>query len=196
VWVQVIILQINIFFLIIHIFKALILIPYLSKHKKTKTKITPTYEYKSFPSLDDVEEFVHENQLSRRNLTKEKISYHRGKLYNIRKKRWGADAGGRGNQHVVSCQNGNLPKTDSEIANQFNVGVRTIRRDAQSAKAIDALPDEQRKEYLSGKSRDIKKQDLQTVGSAIKDGSYVQAGGIKWTFCLLKIDSFLHPVYM
>ena len=98
------------------------------------------------------------------NLTDEKRSYLRGKQYEHRKKAWGAEKGGRGNQHtgVVSAHYEHLPNSDESrsllrgreyerqkeaaktadtIAKEHGVGQATIRRDVLAKDAGAAADD-------------------------------------------------------
>jgi len=98
------------------------------------------------------------NQLGRRNLTSEAISYLRGKLYNHLKLSKSNPQGK--NQHTknkgfevsyqndnqpktidaeVSYQNDNQPKTIDVVAERFKVSSATISRDGRYATAVDIL---------------------------------------------------------
>jgi hypothetical protein len=58
----------------------------------------------SLPSLDAAKAWMIANQLGRRNLSPEQMSYYRGEQYNLQKGRHGGDR----KSEVSSTQNGNL----------------------------------------------------------------------------------------
>ena len=88
-----------------------------------------------FDSREDVIEWMIRNQLNRRNQTPEQISYFRGKLYEQKKKIHGGDRKSSGNNfHLIPTV-----KTAERIAKEYNVTEKTIRNDADFAKAIDTI---------------------------------------------------------
>lgn len=124
-------------------------------------KHSMTYETQvlDFESRDDVIEWIIRHQLSRRNQTPEQISYFRGKLYEQRKK-----VGFRGNQYTESASGQNVQKqTAQAIAEDYGVDEKTIRRDADYAKAIDTIVEdvgeEVKHQILSGELA-VSKQDV------------------------------------
>jgi hypothetical protein len=108
---------------------------------------------KSFTDIDAVKEWMLRNQLGRRNLTPQRFDYYIGKLYNQTK---GTKKDGEG---VVS----------TEIAKQFGVSERTVRRAGDVAKGIDKLEQVKGKlakiNQLDGKG-DYDKAELTTIGKA------------------------------
>ena len=71
------------------------------------------------------------NQLGRRNLTSESVSYLRGTWYELTKQSRGGDRKSSGHfDHL---------KTETKLGAQFKASPKTIRRDAQFAKAVDTL---------------------------------------------------------
>ena len=76
------------------------------------------------------------NQLGRRNLSKETMSYLRGLQYQREKVKQGTN-----NQYVQSekAQNEPLQSTAEKLATQHNVSRETIKRDEQYAKAVDTI---------------------------------------------------------
>jgi uncharacterized protein YpmB len=62
---------------------------------------------------------------------------------------------------------GKKEKLSEQLAKEFNVGEKTIRRDADFAKGVELLPTEIKNEVLQGKSS-LKKADIIEVGK-IKD---------------------------
>ena len=90
-------------------------------------------------------EYMHENQLGRRNLTDEEREVEIGKLYKVRKKRTGEH---KGNQYtkMESGQNDQIPTrretrdgTAGIIGNQYGVSEKNVRRAEKYADGIDAL---------------------------------------------------------
>jgi hypothetical protein len=91
-----------------------------------------------FADREDAREWIIKNQLGRRNLSPEDFKILLGMLYSSRKK-----AGFKGNQHTSgSGQNVHHQKTAQQIAEEFNVSERTVRR----AEADNKKAEELRKE--------------------------------------------------
>lgn len=113
-----------------------------------------------FDSRDDIIVFICRNQIGRRNLSPDTLSYVIGLMYNLEKKKRGAETGGRGNQYskVVKGQNDPLAKnedTATRIAREVGVGSKTVKRAGQFASAVDALSENEpsvKTAILSGKS--------------------------------------------
>jgi hypothetical protein len=93
---------------------------------------------KTFETRDQAKCWIIENQLSRRNLTPEQTAYLRGIRHDLEKDRHQNDA--------------DTGRTRERLAKEYGVSPATIRRDAQFAQAVDALPTEERAEVLAGKS--------------------------------------------
>lgn len=105
-------------------------------------KIPCRYVVKSFKDRAAVIEWIVQNQLGRRNLTPEKLSFFRGKEYLALKK-----SVGHGQVDNLTSLNGS---TAEHLAEKHNVSEKTIRRDAEFAAAVDASPD--KAEILAGTS--------------------------------------------
>ncbi len=133
----------------------------------------------SFPSLVEVKDYMIDNQLGRRNLTPEQMSYLRGKKYNAQKLErgkydrlthkgqivpYGSDASSTDDlEHkgqIVPYDSGLT--TADRLAAQFNVSQKTIKRDAEFASGLDKLPVEQKKAVLSGAVK-MRKSDIQAL---------------------------------
>jgi hypothetical protein len=87
----------------------------------------------SLPGLDAAKEWIIANQLGRRNLTPEQMSYYRGKQYAMQK---------RQGQRTDLTSDHNEQKsqtTAAQLARQHQVSDATIRRDAAYAHAVDTL---------------------------------------------------------
>lgn len=89
---------------------------------------------KEFDSRDQVKNWMIRHQLARRNQTPEQISYFRGKLYEQEKK----SEGGRSDRSF-GVEKSATPKTAVRIATEYGVTEKTIRNDADFAKAIDTI---------------------------------------------------------
>ncbi len=90
------------------------------------------------PDRDAALDWIIRNQLGRRNLTPEAVSYFRGKLYNSLKAKV-SNPRGRNQHSEVKDQNDPQPHTADSLASEYKVGSGTIKRDAQYASAVDTL---------------------------------------------------------
>jgi N6-adenosine-specific RNA methylase IME4 len=90
-----------------------------------------------FDTRDEVIDWMINNQLGRRNLTRETMSYLRGLQYEREKKKVGEH---KGNQHsnLEKPQNEVIP-TAEKLAEQHKVSKATIERDAAFTKAVDTI---------------------------------------------------------
>ena len=103
----------------------------------------------SFDSRNAVKVWTIANQLGRRSLTPESVSYLRGTWYELTKESHGGKRSANCQNDSLtdkispdraSCQNGSLTdKTARELGERFKASPRTIYRDAQFTKAVDAL---------------------------------------------------------
>ena len=110
----------------------------------------------NFNNESEVVEWIILLQLGRRNLTESQKSYLRGVRYENEKQK-------HGGQIVGSSQNGNSIKTAEKLANEYNVGTRTIIRDSEFSKGIDLIASvepEKRFEILQETS-ELTKQEIQ-----------------------------------
>lgn len=87
---------------------------------------------REFVGREEARDWILQNQLGRRNLKPDQISYLRGVRYNLTKR-------AHGGLREASGQNVHLPKTAQALAQQYGVSERTIRRDADFAAAVDEL---------------------------------------------------------
>jgi hypothetical protein len=116
---------------------------------------------KSFTDLGEVREYMIDNQLGRRNLSPEQISYLRGKKYNSQKLEKGKYDRAAHKGQIDPYESGN--STADRLAEQFNVSQKTIKRDAIFAEGLDRLSPDKRKDVLSGKIK-MRKSDIQALG--------------------------------
>ena len=101
------------------------------------------------PDIEAAKEWIIKNQLGRRNLTEQEVSYYRGKLYESRKLRQGGDRKSK-EQNVL------LINTAEEIGKEYGVSHMTVKRDAQFSQAVDKvaaeLGNEAKQAILSGQA--------------------------------------------
>lgn len=88
-----------------------------------------------FDSIDDVKEWIFDNQMGRRNLKPDHISWLRGRCYQKEKKAAHRPLSKLSNK---GDQNDHL-KTAEKIAEKHGVGTATIRRDAKFAEAVETV---------------------------------------------------------
>jgi hypothetical protein len=109
----------------------------------------------TFNGLSEVKDYMIDYQLGRRNLTPEQVSYLRGLKYNELKK--AGKASGKSVKEKINVA--------EELAQEFGVTDRTIKRDGEFAEGMDKLTPEFKKDVLSGKSK-LAKKDVQALKSA------------------------------
>ena len=108
-----------------------------------------------FDSLDEAKIWMANNQLGRRNLTPDQVSYYRGLKYESMKKY------NKGHLQVKSAGQ-NEPWTYDVLAEEFKVSASTIKRDAKFAKALDKIGQSNatlKYDILSGNTK-VKKADV------------------------------------
>jgi hypothetical protein len=113
--------------------------------------LTYTIQELSLPDFDAARLWMIQNQLGRRNLSPNQMSYYRGEQYNLEKHRHGGDR----KSEISSTQNGNLirgdgaseasrphtayVKTVERLAAEHGVSRNTIARDGAYAEAMDTI---------------------------------------------------------
>ena len=100
---------------------------------------------RNYKDIEEVKDSMLNKQLNRRNLTLEQTFYYRGLKYN----------------NVIKSQEG-LQKTENvafNLAKEFKVNEKTIRRDAEFAKGLDKLSPALRQAVLAGKTK-VNKSDI------------------------------------
>jgi len=122
---------------------------------------------KDFESMEAAKSFMINNQLGRRNLTPEQMSYLRGKRYESEKLIQGGTGANQYKKLTAQEENGkyanfaHLHNTQERLAQEHQVSKRTIMNDALFAKAIDKIGEvnpELKRNILSGKSKITKSQ--------------------------------------
>jgi hypothetical protein len=122
----------------------------------TKHGISYEIETKEFDNEEAAKAWALNNQLGRRNLTAEQLSYIRGKRYEVEK----TTNKFRGNQYL--SENENIAE---QLAQEYNTADKTIKRDAFFAKGLDKIGSKNldlKHEILTGTSK-ITKAQIQKV---------------------------------
>lgn len=122
--------------------KEYILVDGHNRHKIcTKHGLDFQIKIRDFEDIDDVKDWMIDNQLGRRNLSPEQLSYYRGMRYNRTKKKIG---GTGANQYKGKVELGQNVPTAQLLAEQYKVSDKTIKRDEKFALALDTLTDKDR----------------------------------------------------
>jgi hypothetical protein len=138
-----------------------------------------------FQSMYDVQSYMIDNQLGRRNLTPEQTSYLRGIKYLTEKKErgkydriehkgqnvlYGENAFETGTEKDTKKHKGQnvlygeeVLTTSEKLGQKFNVSEKTIKRDADFAAGLDKLAGPLKTAILSGKAK-VNKQHIQQIG--------------------------------
>jgi hypothetical protein len=131
-------------------------------HNRLKICLKHDLPYKvkkvSFADLDEVKDWMVDNQLGRRNLNPDQLSYYRGVKYLSARQ----DKGGYKN---VLLKGQSELSTSEFLADQFKVSESTIKRDAKFAEGINIIGKSNPKlkfHILSGESK-VKKTDVQVL---------------------------------
>ena len=130
-------------------------------------------------------DWIDSNQLGRRNLKPDQLSYIRGRLYNIynRKKKTKAEAGaigGASKSQNATC----LPDTATAIAKAHGVHRATIIRDGKRAEALDKLAvdmPEEAQAVRDGLKRfnQIQREQKEQAREQRRSGNREKASGVK-----------------
>lgn len=114
----------------------------------------------SFKNLEEAKDWMVDNQLGRRNLNPDQLSYYRGLKYERLKKK-------KGGYDKILSKGHSGPLTSEILAEEFNVSEKTIKRDSQFSRGIDLIgiknPD--LKVQILSRETKIKKSDVQFLGS-------------------------------
>lgn len=97
-----------------------------------------TVEIRQVTTLDEALEWVARNQLARRNLTPDDMSYWRGEIYEMLKRR---GAGRPFRTENKLAHNEPIISTAQKLAKEHGVAPATIKRDAEYARAVDKIVD-------------------------------------------------------
>jgi hypothetical protein len=119
----------------------------------------------SLPDLDTAKAWIIANQLGRRNLTPEQISYFRGKQYEMQKQQGKRTDLTSGNSYQKS------PNTAAQLASQHKVAEKTIRNDAAYAQAVDAIAElagPEARQVLLARETKITQQEVKQLADVAK----------------------------
>lgn len=126
-----------------------------------KHNITFKVKEISFKALDDVKIWMVENQMGRRNLTPDQMSYYRGLKYLTLKK-------AKGGYENVKSKGQTGTSTSQALASQFNISESTVKRDAKFAQGLEIVGRSNPKlkiKILTGEAK-VKKGDVQCLADA------------------------------
>ena len=140
----------------------------------------------SFDSIESAKFFMIDNQLGRRNLTPEQVSYLRGLRYLREKQQKGRYKrdGQKGQNDLYQAQTGegvsnnaelgefaaegaNLPTTANRLGKQFKVSEKTIKRDGVYAQGLERLTPDFKQGILAGTIK-VDKALVQQLGQVDK----------------------------
>lgn len=131
-----------------------------TEHQVNGTPLPFDFKFYDFANLDEVKDWMLANQLGRRNLTQLQQSYLRGKRYAHEKQ---AHGGLRITSDPSDAPVNSLPQktpTASQLAQEYGVNEKTIRRDEQFALGLEKLTKDNeplRWQILNGEVRAGKK---------------------------------------
>lgn len=91
---------------------------------------------RQFSNLEEVLEWIDNNQLGRRNLTNEERSYLIGRMYLREQKQWGGNRRNQGD-NLSPCSGSHA--TARSIAGKVGVNEKTVRRAGDFAEAVDKV---------------------------------------------------------
>jgi len=140
----------------------------------TKNNIDFKVALREFPTLQAVRDFMIDNQLGRRNLTPEQMSYLRGLKYRNERQTTGRPVqsesmvGEKEEKQVVGTPTAGAPaeRTRDKLAKEFNVSPRTILRDRDYSEGIDRLTPDLKQEVLKG-SQKVPKEVVREIGRMV-----------------------------
>lgn len=115
----------------------------------------------SFSDIEEVKEWMIDNQLGRRNLNPDQLSYYRGLKYLTFRKR-------KGGYENVKSKGKNEPSTSELLAGQFKVSESTIKRDSKFAEGLNIIGKsnpELKTKILKGETK-VNKGDIQVLPDA------------------------------
>ncbi len=126
-----------------------------------KNNITFKIRKTTFNDIDEVKIWMVNNQMGRRNLTPDQLSYYRGIKYLALKRK-------KGGYENVKSKGQKEISTSEQMSGQFNVSGSTIKRDARFAEGLNIISKSNPKlkmKILTGEVK-IRKGDIQILPSA------------------------------
>jgi len=115
----------------------------------------------AFKGVDDVKLWMTDNQMGRRNLTPDQVSYYRGLKYLTLKK-------ARGGYKNVVAKKDELNSALKAVADKFSVSGSTIKRDAKFAQGLEIIGrtnSSLKLKILTGQAK-VKKSDVQILSES------------------------------
>lgn len=128
----------------------------------TKDNIDFKVALREFQTLQAVRDFMIDNQLGRRNLTPEQMSYLRGLKYRNERQTTGRPV----QSESVVGEEKQAERTRDKLAKEFNVSPRTILRDRDYSEGIDRLTPELKQDVLKG-SQKVPKEVVRAIGRTV-----------------------------
>ncbi|MBL0741064.1 ParB N-terminal domain-containing protein [Chryseolinea lacunae] len=118
-----------------------------------------------FQNMEEAKVWMIDNQMGRRNLTNDQMSYYRGLRYNSLKQKKGgyANVASKGQKDI---------STSGKVSKSFNISESTIKRDAKFAEGLDIVGQSNpmlKTKILLGEAK-VKKGDVQALASARNPG--------------------------
>lgn len=126
----------------------------------TKHQVSFDFKFYDFANLDEVKDWMLANQLGRRNLTPLQQSYLRGKRYAHEKQTHGGLRISRSSSDTPVDSLPQVTPTASQLAQEYGVNEKTIRRDEQFALGLEKLTKDNeplRWQILNGQAKASKK---------------------------------------
>ncbi len=130
----------------------------------TKHKINFKITKLNFKNIEEVKLWMINNQLGRRNLTQDQMSYYRGLKYLKNKKI-------KGGYEYVESKGKNEPSTSEMLSREFKVSESTVKRDAKYAMGMQVIGRSNpvlKIKILAGEVK-VKKSDIQLLSSHADD---------------------------
>lgn len=127
-----------------------------------KNNISFNVQLLSFVDLQEVKDYMIDLQLGRRNLRPEQTSYFRGLRFLNEKSDKGKYNRENHKVHFEPYDQNEGIDTAEKLAEEYNVGRSTIKRDAEYAKGISKLDKSFRDDILTGKQK-VSKTLIQTI---------------------------------
>lgn len=136
----------------------------------TKNSVDFKVALREFPTLRAVRDFMIDNQLGRRNLTPEQMSYLRGLKYRNERQAAGRPAQAGESINQDEKESTIAQRTQDRLAKAFNVSPRTIHRDREYSEGLDRLTPELKQDVLKGKQK-LPKEVIRAVGRTVSEGA-------------------------
>lgn len=127
----------------------------------TKHNIDFKITLRDFATLQVVHDFMIDNQLGRRNLTPEQMSYLRGLKYRNQRQLTGRPI----QEPIIATKQKEtqVQRTRDKLAKQFNVSPSTILRDSEYSEGLDRLTSDLKQDVLKGNQK-ISKEVIRQIG--------------------------------